>query len=67
MERPGDDFGETHNVVLQPRDQLFGGQVSRLQVSQLVGASVANTQLAGNKVHAPPTLQGVHTISQEGS
>ncbi len=50
MERPGDDYGELHNVRLEPRDSLFGGQVSRLQVAQLVGTAIANTQLAENKV-----------------
>ena len=53
MERPGDDYGETHKVVLRERDVLFGGQVSRLQVSQLVGAAVANTELAENKARTP--------------
>ncbi len=32
MERPRDDHKLTHNVKLAPRDQLFGGTVSRLQV-----------------------------------
>lgn len=32
MERPTDDYKKTHNVVLKPRDSIFGGQVSRLQV-----------------------------------
>ncbi len=32
MERPGDDFEETHNVRVASKDTLFGGVVSRLQV-----------------------------------
>lgn len=32
MERPTDDYKKTHNVRLLPRDSVFGGQVSRLQV-----------------------------------
>jgi hypothetical protein len=32
MERPTDSYKETHNTVLYPRDSMFGGQVSRLQV-----------------------------------
>jgi hypothetical protein len=32
MERPTDSYKRTHNVVIKPRDTLFGGQVSRLQV-----------------------------------
>lgn len=41
MERPKDDYKETHNLVLQSRDTLFGGQVSNLQVSGGVGAKLA--------------------------
>lgn len=50
MERPGDDFKETHNVTVAPRDTLFGGQVSRLQVAEVVGTAISRTQLAENKV-----------------
>lgn len=32
MEKPGDDFEDTHNVRVQSKDTLFGGLVSRLQV-----------------------------------
>lgn len=52
MEKPQDDYGETRALVFKQRDQLFGGQVSRLQVSQVVGTSIANSELAENKV--PP-------------
>ena len=50
MERPQDDYKLTNNVKLLPRDTLFGGQVSRLQVAELIGAAVANTNIAENKV-----------------
>ena len=50
MERPGDDFKESHNVTFQPRDTLFGGQVSRLQVAEVVGATITSSNLAENKV-----------------
>ncbi|CAN0391071.1 unnamed protein product, partial [Ectocarpus sp. 13 AM-2016] len=33
MEKPGDDFEQTHNVRVASKDTLFGGVVSRLQVS----------------------------------
>jgi hypothetical protein len=33
MERPRDDYKLTNNMRLATRDKLFGGQVSRLQVS----------------------------------
>ena len=33
MERPKDDYKESHNVRLASQDTLFGGQVSRLQVT----------------------------------
>ena len=49
MERPGDDWKDTHNVRVGPRDQLFGGQVSRLQVAELIAAAVANPGVAENK------------------
>lgn len=32
MEKPGDDFENTHNVRVSSKDTLFGGIVSRLQV-----------------------------------
>ena len=50
MERPGDDYKRTNNMRLEPRDKLFGGQVSRLQVAELVAAAVSNPDLAENKV-----------------
>ena len=50
MERPGDDYKRTNNMRLEDRDKLFGGQVSRLQVAELVAAAVSNPDLAENKV-----------------
>lgn len=50
MERPTDQFKETHNVVLTPRDQLFGGQVSRLQVAEVIATCLSSRTLAENKV-----------------
>ena len=50
MERPQDDYKLTNNMKLLPRDTLFGGQVSRLQVAELIGAAVADTDIAENKV-----------------
>lgn len=32
MEKPGDDFEQTHNARVSSKDTLFGGVVSRLQV-----------------------------------
>lgn len=57
MERPGDDFKATHNVTIKPRDTTFGGQISRLQVAEVVGTSIARTELAENK--ARPLLRHV--------
>lgn len=51
MERPGDDYKKTNNVRLSEKDKLFGGQVSRLQVAELITSAVINPELAGNKVH----------------
>eukprot|EP00803_Ostreobium_quekettii_P006950 evm.model.scf_1246.8 EVM.evm.TU.scf_1246.8 scf_1246:40849-46477(-) len=42
MERPTDTYKETHNLTLSTRDQRFGGQVSRLQVAELVAACCQN-------------------------
>ena len=50
MERPTDAYKRTHNVKLATRDQLFGGQVSRLQVAELIAAAVSNPDIAENKV-----------------
>jgi hypothetical protein len=54
MERPGDDWKDTHNVRLGPRDKMFGGQVSRLQVAELIAAAVASPELAENKARPRP-------------
>eukprot|EP01025_Chloroclados_australasicus_P006166 TRINITY_DN1200_c0_g1_i2.p1 TRINITY_DN1200_c0_g1~~TRINITY_DN1200_c0_g1_i2.p1 ORF type:complete len:476 (-),score=56.17 TRINITY_DN1200_c0_g1_i2:245-1672(-) len=50
MERPTDKFKETHNVRLAPKDTLFGGLVSRLQIAELAVACITNPELAENKV-----------------
>ncbi len=64
MERPQDDYKVTHKVALSPRDTLFGGQVSRLQVAELIATAVAKTDLAENKAssrrlckHTPHMLE----------
>lgn len=50
MERPTDDYKRTHNLVLKSRDTTFGGQVSRLQVAELVAACCRSPAAAENKV-----------------
>jgi len=58
MERPTDSYKRTHNVRLATRDKLFGGQVSRLQVAELIAATVTYPDAAQNKVRlgpAPPS------------
>ncbi|KAG2438644.1 hypothetical protein HXX76_005191 [Chlamydomonas incerta] len=78
MERPTDDYKKTHNLTVKPRDSTFGGQVSRLQVAELVAAACANPAVAENKVlelvaetTAPPVpldslMQGIsQDISRE--
>ncbi|GLI70199.1 hypothetical protein VaNZ11_015011 [Volvox africanus] len=50
LERANDDFKRTHNLVLKPRDTIFGGEVSRLQVAELVAAACRNPAVAENKV-----------------
>eukprot|EP00171_Calliarthron_tuberculosum_P014250 IDg14250t1 len=49
MERQGDDFGDTHNVRLAPRNTLGAGVVSRLQVAQVVVCGILNPEIAQNK------------------
>lgn len=50
MERPTDAYKETHNLILAPKDTYSGGQVSSLQIAELIAACVSNLDLAGNKV-----------------
>lgn len=59
MERPQDDYKETHSTVLYPRDTQFGGQVSRLQVAEVVAACLSDTEASGNK-----TLE---VVAEEGA
>lgn len=49
MERPTDTYKDTHNMKLSPKDTTFGGQVSRLQVAELVGGCLDFPDLAANK------------------
>ncbi len=51
MERPTDTYKPTHKVKLATRDKLFGGQVSRLQVAELIATAVTYPHVAQNKVH----------------
>ncbi|GAB2267292.1 hypothetical protein Dimus_002277 [Dionaea muscipula] len=50
MERPTDSFKETHNIRLSPEDTLFGGQVSNLQVAELMAFMAKNSGLSYYKV-----------------
>jgi len=50
MERPTDAFKETHNLVLAPEDTYVGGQVSNLQVAELIGCMAANRRAAYCKI-----------------
>lgn len=34
MERPKDDYKESHNLVIKPRDTIFGGQVGSCSTAQ---------------------------------
>ena len=40
MEKPGDDYGNAHNLVFAEEDTRFGGQVSRLQVAQVAAEAL---------------------------
>lgn len=50
MERPTDAYKETHNTVLYPEDTKFGGQVSNLQVAELMACMAKNLSLSHCKV-----------------
>lgn len=50
MERPTDAFKETHNTTLSLEDTLFGGQVSNLQVAELMACIAKNPGLSYYKV-----------------
>ncbi|CAM8994207.1 unnamed protein product [Rhodiola kirilowii] len=50
MERPTDSYKETHNITLSQEDTLFGGQVSNLQVAELMAFMAKNRRLSYCKV-----------------
>ncbi|XAR72843.1 hypothetical protein NMG60_11019620 [Bertholletia excelsa] len=50
MERPTDAYKETHNITLSKEDTLFGGQVSNLQVAELMAFMAKNRSLSYSKV-----------------
>ncbi|GAB4853936.1 hypothetical protein Ancab_018145 [Ancistrocladus abbreviatus] len=50
MERPTDAYKETHNIRLSEEDTLFGGQVSNLQVAELIAFMAKNRSLSYCKV-----------------
>ncbi|XP_010507301.1 PREDICTED: protein TIC 62, chloroplastic-like [Camelina sativa] len=50
MERPTDAYKETHNLTLSLDDTLFGGQVSNLQVAELLACMAKNPQLSCSKI-----------------
>ncbi|KAI3446066.1 hypothetical protein Pfo_002731 [Paulownia fortunei] len=50
MERPTDSYKETHNITLSEEDTLFGGQVSNLQVAELMACMAKNRNLSYCKV-----------------
>nr|POE90416.1 protein tic 62, chloroplastic [Quercus suber] len=50
MERPTDAYKETHNITLSQEDTLFGGQVSNLQVAELMAVMAKNRSLSYCKV-----------------
>ncbi|KAJ4966114.1 hypothetical protein NE237_017963 [Protea cynaroides] len=50
MERPTDAYKETHNIALSTEDTLFGGQVSNLQVAELMAFMAKNRSLSYCKV-----------------
>lgn len=50
LEAAGDDYGDTHNVVLGAANSTGGGTVSRLQVADVVAEALINPEVSANKV-----------------
>ena len=50
MEKPTDEFENTHNMKLHLPSTKFGGLVSRKQISQLCAAAVLQPELASNRI-----------------
>lgn len=50
MERPTDAYKETHNITLSEEDTLFGGQVSNLQVAELMAFVAKSRKLSYCKI-----------------
>lgn len=50
MERPTDSYKETHNIILASEDTYFGGQVSNLQVAELMAFMAKTRNLSLYKV-----------------
>ena len=52
----GDDYDQTHNLVLKQRDTTFGGQVSCLQVARLMASACRNPEASENMVRSCPVV-----------
>ena len=50
MERPKDDWKETHDTVINPPNTQYGGNVSRLQVAEVIAECVMNPEKSRNKI-----------------
>jgi len=50
LEAAGDDYGDTHNVVLGAANAFGGGTVSRMQIADVVAEALTNPDVATNKV-----------------
>lgn len=59
MERPTDDFADTHGLVLYGEDAKHGGLVSRKQVAQLCAECVLRPGLAAHKILEAIAEEGV--------
>jgi len=50
MERPTDDYKQTHNTNIYPQDTQFGGQISRLQVAEICADALCHPAASANKI-----------------
>jgi hypothetical protein len=68
MEKPRDDFEETHNMKLHMASTKFGGLISRKQIASLCVASALNPDIVSNRileVTADPSYPKLTPLGEE--
>lgn len=65
MERPKDDYKENFDVVISPANTQYGGQVSRLQVAEVIVESILHPEESKNKILELTTKEKVESQSSQ--